>query len=235
MQTPPTETSQSLSSVVYEKILVSIINDEYPANEKLPSEAKLCAIYGVSRPVLREALTRLREDNLIVSRRGSGSFVIKRPDNAVLSFSKISSISDIQRCFEFRTNLEGGAAGLAAVRRTKEQLERIITAAENIEKANQLHNIATSEDFEFHLAIAEASNNKYYSTAIRSLSNNIKEGMNITRTLTLRSSNSRMAMVQAEHDEIVKHITEGNSEQAAEAMRTHLNNARSRMFEGTES
>ncbi len=234
MRTQAPESNQSLSSVVYEKILISIINDEYPANEKLPSEAKLCEKYGVSRPVLREALTRLKEDNLIVSRRGSGSFVIKRPDNAVLSFSKISSISDIQRCFEFRTNLESSAAGLAAERRTKEQLDRIIKAAEKIEAANKLHAVATDEDFEFHLAIAEAANNKYYSTVIKSLRNNIKEGMNITRTLSLRSSNNRMALVQDEHQQILKFIREGDSENAAIAMKAHLNNARIRMFEGTD-
>ncbi|WP_090728448.1 FadR/GntR family transcriptional regulator [Neptunomonas qingdaonensis] len=227
--------SQSLSSVVYQKILISIISGEYPANEKLPSEAKLCEQYSVSRPVLREALTRLKEDNLIVSRRGSGSFVIKRPDDAVLSFSKISSISDIQRCFEFRTSLEGNAAGLAATRRTAEQLGRIVAAAEKINEANKLHALASDEDFEFHLAIAEAANNKYYTTVMKSLRENIKEGMNITRTLSLRSSNNRMDLVQDEHDTILKYIIDGDAQKAEAAMKAHLNNARIRMFEGTDS
>ncbi|SFG53266.1 DNA-binding transcriptional regulator, FadR family [Neptunomonas qingdaonensis] len=233
MQAP--EMSQSLSSVVYQKILISIISGEYPANEKLPSEAKLCEQYSVSRPVLREALTRLKEDNLIVSRRGSGSFVIKRPDDAVLSFSKISSISDIQRCFEFRTSLEGNAAGLAATRRTAEQLGRIVAAAEKINEANKLHALASDEDFEFHLAIAEAANNKYYTTVMKSLRENIKEGMNITRTLSLRSSNNRMDLVQDEHDTILKYIIDGDAQKAEAAMKAHLNNARIRMFEGTDS
>ncbi len=233
MQVP--EMSQSLSSVVYQKILISIISGEYPANEKLPSEAKLCEKYSVSRPVLREALTRLKEDNLIVSRRGSGSFVIKRPDDAVLSFSKISSISDIQRCFEFRTSLEGNAAGLAATRRTAEQLGRIVAAAEKINEANKLHALASDEDFEFHLAIAEAANNKYYTTVMKSLRENIKEGMNITRTLSLRSSNNRMDLVQDEHDTILKYIIDGDAQKAEAAMKAHLNNARIRMFEGTDS
>lgn len=233
MQVP--EMSQSLSSVVYQKILISIISGEYPANEKLPSEAKLCEQYSVSRPVLREALTRLKEDNLIVSRRGSGSFVIKRPDDAVLSFSKISSISDIQRCFEFRTSLEGNAAGLAATRRTAEQLGRIVAAAEKINEANKLHALASDEDFEFHLAIAEAANNKYYTTVMKSLRENIKEGMNITRTLSLRSSNNRMDLVQDEHDTILKYIIDGDAQKAEAAMKAHLNNARIRMFEGTDS
>jgi len=235
MQMHKQEISRSLSSVAYQKILVAIISGEYPANEKLPSEAKLCEKYSVSRPVLREALTRLKEDNLIVSRRGSGSFVIKRPDDAVLSFSKISSISGIQRCFEFRTNLEGSAAGLAAVRRTADQLNRIVVAAEKIDEANRLHAIASEEDFEFHLAIAEASNNQYYSTVMRSLRENIKEGMNITRTLSLQSTDlNRMTLVQDEHKTILKYIINGDAENAELAMKKHLNSARIRMFEGTD-
>lgn len=222
--------------MVYQKILISIINGEYPVTEKLPSEAKLCEKYSVSRPVLRDALTRLKEDNLIVSRRGSGSFVVKRPDETVLSFSKISSISDIQRCFEFRTNLEGSAAGLAATRRTAVQLNRIIGAAEKINGANNIQAVASDEDFEFHLAIAEASNNQYYSTVMKSLRENIKEGMNITRTLSLRSTdNNRITLVQDEHDAIVKYIVDEDAKNAELAMRAHLNNARVRMFEGTDS
>lgn len=236
MQVQKQEMSRSLSSVAYQKILVSIINGEYPPNEKLPSEAKLCEKYSVSRPVLREALTRLKEDNLIVSRRGSGSFVIKRPDDAVLSFSKISSISDIQRCFEFRTDLEASAAGLAATRRTPDQLGRIVAAAEKINEAIRNHAIASEEDFEFHLAIAEASNNHYYTTVMKSLRENIKEGMNITRTLSLQSPDTnRMARVQEEHNAILRHIIDRDSENAELAMKTHLNNARIRMFEGTDN
>ncbi|MEL0631126.1 hypothetical protein, partial [Psychromonas aquatilis] len=63
-------------------------------------------------------MARLREDDLIMSRRGSGSYVIKKPASNVLKFSPLSSISDIQLCYEFRANLESEAAGIAASRRT---------------------------------------------------------------------------------------------------------------------
>ncbi|WP_417546692.1 FadR/GntR family transcriptional regulator [Marinobacter sp.] len=161
--------------------------------------------------------------------------MIKRPDDAVLSFSKISSIAGIQRCFEFRTDLEGSAAGLAAKRRTADQLGRIVAAAEKIDEANRLHTIASEEDFEFHLAIAEAANNQYYSTVMKSLRENIKEGMNITRTLSLQSSDTnRMALVQEEHNTILRHIIDGDAVNAELAMKKHLNSARIRMFEGTD-
>ncbi|ANG61134.1 GntR family transcriptional regulator [Marinobacterium aestuarii] len=233
MNTQRIKSPESLSSLVYEKILTAIINGEYSVNKKLPTEAQLCDIYNVSRPVIRESLTRLKEDNLVVSRRGSGSFVIKRPDSTVLQFSRISSISDIQRCFEFRTNIESGAAGLAAVRRTKEQLDRIVRAAQAMTEASKRHAVATDEDFEFHIAIADAANNNYYSTVLKSLQDNIKEGMNITRTLSLQASEKRLTMVQNEHDEILEAIVAGDGPRAETAMRAHLTNAKTRMFEGT--
>ena len=71
---------------------------------------------GASRPVVREALARLREDGVIVSRQGSGSYVRRRPDLAILRFVPVGSIADVQRGFEFRVGLEGAAAALAAER-----------------------------------------------------------------------------------------------------------------------
>lgn len=223
----------SLSSVVYEKILTAIIRGEYVVDRKLPTEAQLSETYAVSRPIIREVLARLKEDNLVVSRRGSGSYVTTRPDSTVLQFARISSISDIQRCFEFRKDLEGGAAKYAAARRTNAQLDSIDRASNVLKKAIELGSIATDEDFAFHLAIAESTNNLYYPAVLKSLKENIQEGMNITRTLSLQASERRLATVQSEHDAVVQAIVEGDGERAREAMTDHLENARSRMFEGS--
>ncbi|MDL2191307.1 FadR/GntR family transcriptional regulator [Cobetia sp. LC6] len=225
----------SLALVVYEKILAAIISGDYPVNKKLPTEARLCELYEVSRPVLRDALARLREDNLVVSRRGSGSFVINRPDSAVLEFARISSIADIQRCFEFRTNVEASAAGLAALRRTSEQLEHIRQRFEAINQANLNHDRASDEDFEFHLAITEAASNHYYATVLRSLNQSIKEGMNLTRGLSLRASEERLRIVQDEHQAIIDAIADKDATAAESAMRAHLEGARRRMFEGVHA
>jgi len=231
----PTQTKQakqSLGAVVYEQILTLIMNGTYRLNTKLPAETALCQEFQVSRPVLREALARLREDELIASRRGSGSYVIKQPDNLVLQFSPLSSIADIQRCFEFRSNLESEAAALAAVRRTSVQLDIIVRAYEKMNVANASNKLATDEDFDFHIAITNAANNHFYSTVLSLLRKSIKEGINITRNLSLLHPESRLQLVQKEHNEIVMAIKEGNPSAAREAMKNHLNSARNRMFEG---
>ncbi|MDV7105358.1 FadR/GntR family transcriptional regulator [Vibrio sp. TH_r3] len=222
---------KSMASIIYEKILSCII-DDYEINSKLPTEAKLSETYGVSRTIIREALTRLKEDGLVVSRRGSGNFVIQKPESTVLKFAAVSSILDIQRCFEFRIHLESGAARLAAGRRTEQQLKNLIAASEAIYQANKNNNLATDDDYRFHYSVAMASNNEYYTKVFSSLQDNIRQGMNLTRTLSLHSSNKRFEIAQKEHEEIVQAIIEQDEDAAELAMRTHLRNARIRMFEG---
>lgn len=223
---------QSLGAVVYEQILTMIMDGSFALNSKLPPETQLCKTFNVSRPVLREALARLREDELIASRRGSGSYIIKKPDNLVLQLSPISSIADIQRCFEFRGNLESEAAALAAERRTNAQLDAIEQAYHQMNIANASSKLAIDEDFAFHFAITEAANNHFYSTVLNLLRPSIQEGLNITRNLSLLHSESRLNLVQKEHLEILEAIRTGESDRARSSMKAHLTNAKNRMFEG---
>ncbi|WP_425439499.1 FadR/GntR family transcriptional regulator [Puniceibacterium sediminis] len=68
---------------------------------------------GVSRPVLRAALYRPREEGLIFSRQGVGSYV-RIPVNAPVGFAWVETLADIQRCYEFAETFETKAARLAA-------------------------------------------------------------------------------------------------------------------------
>src|SRR5918996_3809938 len=98
------------SAAIYDSIVGLIVSGEFAENARLPSEVELARRFGASRPVVREALARLRDDGLIVSRQGSGSYVKRRPDQAVLQFVPVGSIAHLQRCFQFRLGLEGAAA-----------------------------------------------------------------------------------------------------------------------------
>ncbi|WP_316862105.1 GntR family transcriptional regulator, partial [uncultured Cohaesibacter sp.] len=109
-----TKSAPSLADTVYEALLSRIVAGTYPENSKLPTEAELAEDLGASRPTVRAAIARLRESGLVASRRGSGSFVLKRPDDSFLQFAPIESIADIQRSYEYRIMLEGEAAYFAA-------------------------------------------------------------------------------------------------------------------------
>lgn len=66
---------RSLSDAVFDRIQRAIKSGAYAVDERLPTEHALAAEFQVSRPVVRDALQRLRDQGLIYSRRGAGSFV----------------------------------------------------------------------------------------------------------------------------------------------------------------
>jgi DNA-binding FadR family transcriptional regulator len=223
---------ERLSGVVYERILAMIVSGEFELNGRLPSETDLSRQFGASRPVVREALARLREDRMIVSRQGSGSYVVRRPDHAVLRFAPMNSLADIQRCFAFRAELESAAAAEAAERRQQADLDSIHAALLALERCVADGRLGVEEDFHLHFAVAEATHNPYYVSVQESLREPVVRGMNLMRNLSLLRPVARLRMVQEEHEVIVAAIERGDSDAARAAMKTHVVNARHRMFEG---
>jgi DNA-binding FadR family transcriptional regulator len=223
---------KKLGDWLYEQILERILRGDYPPQSRLPSEADLAAEFNVSRPVVRQALARLRDDDLVASRQGSGSWVKRRPDEAVLRFAPLAGLNDIQRCFEFRASFEGRAAGLAAARHDAAQLGAIRTAFAELERVVTTGSLGVEADLGFHLAVAEASGNHYFAETIRLLREHIDIGMNITRNLSLRHQQPRLRLVQDEHRRVLEAIAAGDAAGAEQAMLRHIDNARRRMFDG---
>jgi DNA-binding FadR family transcriptional regulator len=220
------------SAAIYQHIFELIIDGEFPVNARLPSETELALRFGASRPVVREALARLRDDGIIVSRQGSGSYVKRRPDIAVLRFVPVSSVNDIQRCFEFRHGLEGVAAALAAERSEDADLAEIRAAFDALEAATRNHQHGVDADERFHLAIAKATHNTYHVSVQSSLQPHIVFGMSLTRNLSMLRTAERLRVVQDEHRAILEAIAARDANAARTAMHAHLDNARRRMFEG---
>ena len=110
-----------LGDHLYQAILTMIDRQKMLEGARLPPENELATLFGVSRPTVRETLSRLRDDGVIISRRGSGSYV-SRPDSSHVemsdvTFDRIDSFEQIQKCYEFRKAIEGEACYLAATRR----------------------------------------------------------------------------------------------------------------------
>jgi DNA-binding FadR family transcriptional regulator len=224
--------SSRLSDTVYDGIVTLIAKGDLAVSTRLPSEADLAERFGVSRPIVREALGRLREDGVVVSRQGSGSYVQRQPDLAVLQLKPVGSLADVQRCFEFRAGLEAAAAALAAEKWQVEDLKRIEDAMAGLEVCLSNGEIGINEDRALHEAVAAATRNEYYVSVQRSLAPHIAAGMNITRHLSLMRPSDRLRAVQDEHVAIVEAIRRRDPDQAAETMKRHILLARKRMFEG---
>lgn len=223
---------RTLSDRVYESVLSMIVSGEIPVGAKLPTEHVLSEQLEVSRPVLRQALKQLREDGVIVSRQGSGSFVQQRPEGAVLDFAPVGSIADIQRTFEFRAAIESEAAYLAALRRSDADMKRLSVALAALDRCVRDGALGVDEDEAFHEAVCTASDNQYFVAARTSMQRNILTGMNLTRNLSLTKTQDRLEMVQKEHHAIFDAIEQKDPEASRAAMRDHVENARKRVFEG---
>lgn len=220
------------SAAIYDGIVGLIVSGEFAENARLPSEIELSRRFGASRPVVREALARLRDDGLIVSRQGSGSYVTRRPDDAVLRFVPVGSIADIQRCFEFRVGLEGVAAALAAERWESGDLAEIRSAYDALEICIRTGQLGVDADARFHEAIARATHNHYHVSVQLSLQAHIAVGMNLTRNLSMLRTDARLRLVQDEHAAILAAIKARDAAGARAAMETHIENARRRVFDG---
>ena len=95
--------------------------------EKLPTELAMMTKHGVSRTVVREAISKLQSSGLVTTRHGIGTFVQNGapPVRFELEAKSIPTVLDVLAMLEFRISLESEAAALAAARRTDEQLEAL--------------------------------------------------------------------------------------------------------------
>jgi GntR family transcriptional repressor for pyruvate dehydrogenase complex len=217
---------------VFEELRQRIQDGNYPPDTRLPGEHELAAMLGVSRPIVRGALGRLREQGIVYSRQGAGTFVQAAVSpQAQLAYSPVKTIADIQRCYEFRLTIEPPAAFYAAQRRDAGAITKLADALAELRDAtsHQLHR--TDADFLFHRAVAEASNNHYYTASMDALKPHIAVGMHL-HGLSLMGPQLQLERVFTEHDAIFRAVAEGRSEAARAAMQAHLEGSRDRLFEG---
>lgn len=221
--------SPGMPGRVYSDILSRIIEGEYREGDRLPSEHTLAERFETSRPTVREALAQLRADGIIATRQGSGTTVRRRPDPALRRFAPLESLSDIRRCYEFRLMTEVGGAALAAQKADEADLDAIQRAWETLQQVVRSEGIGAHDDFAFHLAVARASKNQFFITALSFIHEQVEVSMSLSRKLSLVKSIERQQCVQQEHLAVLEAIRRRDSRGAEQAMRVHLGNAMERM------
>lgn len=219
----------SLSDRLYGQILERIMSGALSVGDRLPSEKEICDGFGVSRPVVRHALLRLKADGLITTHQGLGSFVVHQPDQRIRKFAKAQDVASYLRCHEVRIAVEGDAARLAALRRSDEQLLAIESAHQAFLVSAQEGRMLAQEDLAFHRRIAEASGNEFFLQALDGILDSMSGFMHLTLNLTRTSNRQRAQRVLDEHTAIVTAIRDEDGERARTAMQFHLGQARQRL------
>ncbi|KXG87857.1 FadR/GntR family transcriptional regulator [Agrobacterium bohemicum] len=224
---------KGLADIVFERMLRAIKSGAYNSDERLPTEHELAAEFEVSRPVIREALKRLRDQGLIYSRRGAGSFVRSVGLRQPLGFGQLENVADLLNCYEFRLTLEPAAAAAAASRHDADSLKAIRQALELLRDATNRQSHREDADFQFHLAIARAAQNTYFSTAMEALKDHIAVGMKF-HGASIRREATGLTRVFAEHEAIAKAIADGQEDDARRLMFEHLQGSRGRLFQASQ-
>jgi GntR family transcriptional regulator, transcriptional repressor for pyruvate dehydrogenase complex len=215
---------ERLADGVYGQLLEDIATGNHAVGEKLPTEKQLAEAFSVSRPVVREALTRLQSDGFIAARQGAGTFVRNQPPSRLLHFAGAADLSDFLSSFEVRIALEGEAARLAAIRRTPDDILRINATIKELTTAIASGNANTDSDFDFHRAIARASGNPLIIEIMNALLPQRSEKGASSQIGYIRGNR-----VLDEHSRIAESIIAGQPESAAIAMRYHIDQARIRL------
>jgi len=226
-----------LGDQLYQRLAELIERGEFAEGTRLPAEGELAQRFNVSRPVIREALSRLRSGGIIISRKGSGSFVQKRSSRppalpAIASFGPVTSLAQLKQCYDFRVCVEGEAAYFAAENRSADSLQAIRDALDRIAMAIEAGMVGVDADYEFHAGVATASGNEFFAGAMEVMHHPIEFAIDLARRLSMRRPMEHLLTIQAEHVRIYESIDAGDAEGARTAMRAHVSNSCRRIFEG---
>lgn len=218
------------SEAVYRAVRGWIVDGRIPFEERLPTENELALHFGVSRPVVRRALARLREDELVRSIQGSGTVVIHRaagPGPAGVGGMAQGSVRDLQRCFEFRLLIESEAAYLAALRHNPASLKRISECVYPSGHAFWSTAPRPGETMNFHGAVVAAADNEFLGRSMDLVV--AQPGFQVylrLRSATHADNPERQRLsVNHEHVEILRLIERRLADDAREYMRYHIQSA----------
>jgi len=221
----PITGNKTLADQVTAALTKKIRGNEF-ADSQLPSEQAMAEGFGVSRTVIREAVSRLKAEGLIDTRQGRGAFV--RTDRLDVPFridlNSADLLGSLLHIIELRRGLDAEIAFLAATRRKREQLAAIKRALADVERASKAGNDAAAEDLAFHLSIAQATGNPLFLELLRFLNQFLYIAIRVTRA----NEDRRLEFseqTRVEHMAIVGAIERQDPEAAATAAKIHMINA----------
>ncbi|MGF6963436.1 GntR family transcriptional repressor for pyruvate dehydrogenase complex [Paraburkholderia sp. WC7.3g] len=224
--------ARALSDTVAQQLLKQIDKGTFARGARLPTEAVLSQQFGVSRTVIREALSRLKNEGVVEPRQGSGVFVAGHGAIRPLRIDYAEAVEpgSVVHILALRRAIEAEVASEAAMRRSDADMAAIDAALARIERAVADGEDGVAEDVAFHRAIAAATGNPYFLKTLTFVNQYLQAGTVVTRrNEALREDFSRQ--VREEHAAIAAAIRAGDPMAARNAAQTHLYNAARRLAE----
>ncbi|TKC81609.1 FadR family transcriptional regulator [Trinickia terrae] len=217
---------RSLTELVIQALTDKIERGEYAPGAKLPTEPELCAEFGVSRTVVREAVASLKLGRRLIARHGVGVFVSDETAQSIeTAFIDPSTFKNSMHVLELRIGIETECAAYAALRRSEQHLKALkqVYAGMEIVSAEDDAECARA-DFEFHLAVATCSGNPHFSSLLKSLGQEIIIDLRLKHAKAdAKERKTYIKRIQREHGDILAAIEKQDEAAARRSMRKHLN------------
>ncbi|MBS0509166.1 MAG: FadR family transcriptional regulator [Proteobacteria bacterium] len=223
--------ARPLPDEIAANINAQVQRGELQPGDRLPSERELCELHGVSRSVVREALSQLKSDGIIETRRGSGAYVLERDQRQSFRMQDVAidERDSLALVMELIVTVEVAATRLAAMRRTPEDLKLIRRALIGMEYEIANDRLGDEQDFAFHQAIVEATHNPHFVALSSHLEQGARRVIRQARTNTRYQHHELIEAVQHEHQAIFDAIKQGDPDAAERAATMHLENAAKRL------
>jgi DNA-binding FadR family transcriptional regulator len=208
---------------------VLIRGGHFAVGERLPSERQLATRFGISRPTIRVALSQLESRGLVVTRSGSGTFVVDRDAEAAAAETRGDDPNEI---LEARLALEVAAARLAARRARGDPagLEQLRLTVEALERVADPETMPVEIDVDFHRCVAELTGNGYLARVLEPLWATMHQPL--LATMLRRSwSSDDTRRTASEHRAIYEALRVADPELAGFAMERHLRSLMAAIFE----
>lgn len=231
-------TSRTLAEEAVEALAAPIRAGRLSPGDRMPTESEIMQQLGVSRTVVREAISRLQASGLVETRHGVGTFVAHTmADTLSLPPNALSTARDTVALLEVRIALEAEAAVLAAQRRSDEQLAAIKSALDALMALEALPDVTLQSsieaDYAFHRSIAAATGNAYFAQYLEHLG---RDAIPRSRLFIGVPSNRRyLEKLNGEHRMIYDAIRLQDPDAAGAATRNHLRSSHLRLKRALES
>ena len=231
----PRRKSRSLTAELVERLTAEVREGRLAEGDKLPTEAAIMEAFGVSRTVVREAISRLQAAGLVETRHGVGTFVLAQSDTPSFRVSpeQLGTLRDVIALLELRISVETEAAALAAVRRSEDNLQQMEQALKAFNDAIESGRDAVAADVDFHQEIARSTQNPHFAELMKSLGAGVIPRSRLDNPIPVEPERlAYLRRVNQEHESIFRAISAQDVDAARAAMRTHLSNSRERHRRG---
>ena len=210
---------------IIKQIRDSIASGQLMPGDKLPSERQLSDRFGIGRTYVRDAIKKLEFFGILKTNPQSGTIVsgvdITAMEGLLTNVIRLAE-NDFFHMVETRILMEKFACSQAALRRTPENIVELEEALEKYRMKVEANLSGVNEDFNFHLKIADASQNSVIKSLMMII---IPDIINIYRKLNVCGDGLvNKSIVQ--HRAILDCIIRQNPAEAAEAMKIHLNDVK---------